>query len=356
MSYRNILVTGGAGFIGSNFVHHILGSYPEDRVTVVDNLTYAGNLANLSRWENDDRFQFERVDISDRDVIYSLLDQNSFTDIAHFAAESHVDRSILGPEDFVRTNVLGTFYLLEGFRRKFGKNEKPSGKFLHVSTDEVYGTLGEGGFFTEESNYQPNSPYSATKAGSDHLARAYFHTYGLPIVTSNCSNNYGPYQFPEKLIPLMILNCLNGKALPVYGEGKNIRDWLHVNDHCSALDIVLQKGRPGETYNIGSRNEKTNIEIVRLICSIMDEKHPDGAPHENLITYVKDRLGHDFRYAIDSSKIENELGWKPKYSFDRGIRDTIEWYLENRLWWEKILSGEYQKYYAKQYGVARENT
>ncbi len=349
MSAR-LLITGGAGFIGANFAHHFYHKYPDFHVTVLDRLTYAGNLGNLKELEGSSRFQFVKADIGDRDELFSILEKGQFTHIAHFAAESHVDRSILGPEEFVRTNVNGTFNILDGLRR-LGWAENPDGRrMLHVSTDEVFGTLGETGAFTEETCYAPNSPYSASKAASDHLVRAYFHTYGLPVVTSNCSNNYGPFQFPEKLIPLMTLNALHGKALPVYGDGKNIRDWLHVEDHCTALDAVLMQGRLGETYNVGTRNEKTNLDIVHGICQIMDELHPEGKPHTELIQYVKDRPGHDFRYAIDPSKIERELGWKPKHTFEDGLRNTIEWYLNNRQWWEEILSGDYRDYYEKQYG------
>ncbi|RHX90841.1 dTDP-glucose 4,6-dehydratase [Leptospira stimsonii] len=345
---KNILVTGGAGFIGSNFVHQILEDTKEYHVFVLDKLTYAGNLKSLDRWKNDSRFTFIKADIAVKEEVLSIFEKHHFDFVAHFAAESHVDRSILGPEEFIKTNVLGTFYLLDAARLQW-KDQFEGKKFLHVSTDEVFGTLGETGFFTEETPYAPNSPYSASKAGSDHIVRSYFHTYRMPVVTTNCSNNYGPYHFPEKLIPLMILNCLHGKPLPVYGDGKNIRDWLYVKDHCSALRSALFHGVPGETYNIGTRNEKKNIEIVHSICEIMDELHPAGAPHSKLIQYVKDRPGHDFRYAIDPSKMEKELGWKPKSSFESALRETIEWYLENESWWKEILSGEYKEYYQNQY-------
>ena len=348
---RHVVVTGGAGFIGSNFVHHLLESYSEIAVSVIDCLTYAGNLENLKRWEKDKRFKFYKVDIVDSENLKSTLQKIPFTEIAHFAAESHVDRSILGPEAFVKTNVMGTFHLLEIFRQKYSESKNDQLRFLHVSTDEVFGSLGSLGSFTESSPYQPNSPYSASKAGSDHLVRSYFHTYHLPVLTTNCSNNYGPYHFPEKLIPLTIVNCLHGKPLPVYGKGHNIRDWLYVLDHCSAIDAVLLKGKIGETYNIGTRNEIMNIEIVTKICKIMDELHPSGKPHESLIQFVKDRPGHDFRYSIDPSKIEKEIGWKPKFSFDTALRNTIEWYLQNRSWWENILSGDYKNYYSKQYST-----
>ncbi|RHX86347.1 dTDP-glucose 4,6-dehydratase [Leptospira stimsonii] len=345
---KNILVTGGAGFIGSNFVHQILEDTKDYRVFVLDKLTYAGNLKSLDRWKDDPRFAFIKADIAFKEEVLSIFEKLHFDFVAHFAAESHVDRSILGPEEFIKTNVLGTFYLLDAARLQW-KDRFEGKKFLHVSTDEVFGTLGETGFFTEETPYAPNSPYSASKAGSDHIVRSYFHTYKMPVVTTNCSNNYGPYHFPEKLIPLMILNCLHGKPLPVYGDGKNIRDWLYVKDHCSALRAALFHGVPGETYNIGTRNEKKNIEIVHSICEIMDELHPAGAPHSNLIQYVKDRPGHDFRYAIDPSKMEKELGWKPEFSFESALRETIQWYLKNESWWKEILSGEYKEYYQNQY-------
>ena len=349
---KTVLVTGGAGFIGSNFVHYLLENRNDLHVVVLDKLTYAGNLKNLSRWEKDSRFSFEKGDIAEKNDVLAVFQKYSIDWIAHFAAESHVDRSILGPEEFVRTNVVGTFVLLETARTTWNQNFEGK-RFLHVSTDEVYGTLGESGFFTEETPYAPNSPYSASKAGSDHLVRSYFHTYGMPVVTTNCSNNYGPFHFPEKLIPLMILNCLHGKNIPVYGDGKNIRDWLFVKDHCSAIALALEKGRAGETYAVGTRNEKNNLEIVETICKIMDEHFPEKAPHSKLIQFVKDRPGHDFRYAIDPSKIEKELGWKPVYSFEKAIRDTIQWYLENEDWWKEILSGKYQEYYSSQYDTGK---
>jgi dTDP-glucose 4,6-dehydratase len=347
MNVRHILVTGGAGFIGSNFVHYILEKYSDAKVTVIDKLTYAGNLSNLKKWNNDRRLTFVKADIADKQSLREAIRDCDYTEVAHFAAESHVDRSILGPEEFVKTNVLGTFYLLEEARARH--TVKKLQKFLHVSTDEVYGSLETDGFFTEKTPYAPNSPYSASKAGSDHLVRAYFHTYKLPVVTTNCSNNYGPYHFPEKLIPLLIVNCLHQKPLPVYGTGNNVRDWLFVKDHCSAIDAAMQNGRNGETYTVGTRNEKTNLDIVHLICDLMDKKNPNGSPHRNLIRFVEDRKGHDFRYAIDPSKIETELGWKPQYRFEEAIEYTVNWYLENREWWSEILSGEYQSYYSKQY-------
>lgn len=344
---RNILVTGGAGFIGSNFVHTILESDEDVQITVIDKLTYAGNLRNLEKWKDDKRFRFIKLDITDKEKVLNLEKEIEIQEIAHFAAESHVDRSILGPEEFVKTNVLGTFYLLE-LARTLKANDRLK-VFLHVSTDEVFGTLDHDGAFTESTPYAPNSPYSASKASSDHLVRSYFHTYGLPVITTNCSNNYGPFHFPEKLIPLMILNCLKEKPLPVYGNGSNIRDWLYVKDHCLAIDLVMKKGKFGHTYNIGTRNEKTNLEIVHTICDLMDKKNPKGKPHRNLIQFVKDRPGHDFRYAIDPSKIESEIGWKPKYKFDQAIEETVNWFLENQNWWEEILSGDYNQYYELQY-------
>ncbi|MCW7466242.1 dTDP-glucose 4,6-dehydratase [Leptospira levettii] len=344
---RNILVTGGAGFIGSNFVHTLLESSEDVKVTVVDKLTYAGNLKNLERWLTDSRFQFIKLDITEKEKVLNLANQIEINEIAHFAAESHVDRSILGPEEFVKTNVLGTFYMLELGKKLFEMNSLKV--FLHVSTDEVFGTLGKDGAFTELTPYAPNSPYSASKAGSDHLVRSYFHTYHMPVITTNCSNNYGPYHFPEKLIPLMILNCLQGRSLPVYGTGENIRDWLYVKDHCLAINMVMKKGKFGETYNIGTRNEKTNLEIVNLICDLMDKKNPKGKPHRDLIKFVKDRPGHDFRYAIDPKKIETEIGWKPIYKFEEAIEETIDWYLNNKIWWEEIISGQYNQYYELQY-------
>jgi dTDP-glucose 4,6-dehydratase len=347
---KKVLVTGGAGFIGSNFVHLLMEERPEYHITVLDKLTYAGNLKNLANWKDNPRFTFIKADISDKDKIEEIFQKESFDYVVHFAAESHVDRSITGPEVFLQTNIFGTFYLLESIKKHWNSDSKEK-RFLHVSTDEVYGSLGDSGFFTENTPYAPNSPYSASKASSDHLVRAYHHTYHLPVVTTNCSNNYGAYHFPEKLIPLMILNCLREKPLPVYGDGKNIRDWLFVKDHCHAILLVLEKGRIGESYNIGTRNEKNNLEIVETICSKMDTHFPDKKPHSRLITYVKDRPGHDFRYAIDPSKIESELGWKPKYDFDTAIQETIDWYIKNESWWSEILSGEYLQYYQNQYGL-----
>lgn len=357
---RNLLVTGGAGFIGSNFVHYIRKARPAWRLVVFDKLTYAGNLENLKALEGDKNYRFVKGDLNDSALLDGLIGSEKIDAIVNFAAESHVDRSILGPREFIETNINGTFTLLEAARKHWLTNGSAEGKrFLHVSTDEVYGSLGETGYFTETTPYSPNSPYAASKAASDHLVRAYHHTYGLPAVTTNCSNNYGPYQFPEKLIPLMIINALKGKALPVYGDGKNVRDWLYVEDHCRAIGLVLEKGRLGETYNVGGRNEWKNIDIVNLVCEIIDEKivsdarlreaYPFKGKRSALINFVKDRPGHDRRYAIDCAKIETELGWKQEDMFPSGIRKTIDWYIENRSWWEGIISGEYLLYYGLQY-------
>ncbi|MFM7425902.1 MAG: dTDP-glucose 4,6-dehydratase [Elainella sp.] len=350
---RKIIVTGGAGFIGSNFVHHWCQQYPGDRVIVLDALTYAGNRRNLASLEGKANLRFVAGDICDRALVDSLLAEENIDTIAHFAAESHVDRSILGPGAFVQTNVVGTFTLLEAFRQHWNSAGQPDHfRFHHVSTDEVYGSLeaDEPGF-SETTPYRPNSPYSASKAGSDHLVRAYYHTYGLPTLITNCSNNYGPYHFPEKLIPLMCINILMGKPLPVYGDGLNVRDWLYVGDHCSALDVVIHRGTPGETYNIGGNNEVKNIDLVQMLCGLMDELAPDlpVRPSQNLITFVKDRPGHDRRYAIDATKIRTELGWTPAETVEGGLRRTVEWYLANRDWWQPLLSEEYQAYYRKVY-------
>jgi dTDP-glucose 4,6-dehydratase len=351
---RSIVITGGAGFIGSNFVHHWCENYPEDRVIVLDALTYAGNLNNLATLKDRKNFRFLQGDICDRALVDELFAGENIDTVAHFAAESHVDRSILGPGAFVQTNVVGTFTLLESFRQHWLSNHQPDNyRFLHVSTDEVYGSLGvDDPAFTETTPYAPNSPYSASKAGSDHLARAYFHTYGMPTIITNCSNNYGSYHFPEKLIPLMCINILLGKPLPVYGDGQNVRDWLYVRDHCQALDTVIHKGKAGETYNIGGNNEVKNIDLVRMLCELMNELAPDlpVKPAQNLITFVKDRPGHDRRYAIDASKIRTELGWQPQETVEGGLRKTIQWYLDHRDWWQPLLSKEYQEYYGKVYG------
>ena len=348
---KHILVTGGAGFIGANFVHYWIRNHPQDRVINLDSLTYAGNLENLKGVEDASGYRFVHGSICDADLVGRLFDQQSIDTVVNFAAESHVDRSISGPEAFIKTNVHGTFTLLEAARQSWAADTSAC-RFLHVSTDEVYGSLGpDAPPFTEATAYAPNSPYSASKAASDHLVRAYFHTYGLPVVTTNCSNNYGPYQFPEKLIPLVIINALEDKPLPIYGDGKNIRDWLHVEDHCRGIEAVLDKGHLGETYNIGGCNEWTNIDIVRLICGRLDELRPAEKSKSELITYVKDRAGHDRRYAIDATRIINELGWQPAYTFETGIEQTIHWYLENETWWQRARDGAYRDYYDKQYGV-----
>jgi dTDP-glucose 4,6-dehydratase len=352
-----ILVTGGAGFIGSNFVLNWLEKSNES-VLVIDALTYAGNLENLKSVENNPGFSFQQADINDQTVIENLLSKNRPRAIIHFAAESHVDRSILGPEAFIQTNINGTFRLLSCSLRYFESltaAEKSEFRFLHVSTDEVYGSLEpEDPPFSETTPYAPNSPYSASKAASDHLVRAWHHTYGLPVLTTNCSNNYGPFQFPEKLIPLTIANALQGKALPIYGNGLNIRDWLYVVDHCEGIAAVLASGQPGEVYNIGGWNEMTNIDIVRTICRLLDAKSPQtakaaGGRHENLIQFVKDRPGHDKRYAINATKIFNTLGWKPKETFESGIHKTIDWYLANNDWVQHVQSGDYKNWINKQY-------
>jgi dTDP-glucose 4,6-dehydratase len=352
---KHLLVTGGAGFIGSNFVNYWYENYPDDKIIVLDALTYAGNRQNLVNLENSPNFLFIHGDICDRQLVNNLLEEEKITIIAHFAAESHVDRSILNPSAFIETNIIGTFTLLESFRHHWEKQNKPSEyRFLHVSTDEVYGSLeADDPAFTETTAYAPNSPYSASKAGSDHLARAYYHTYNLPTIITNCSNNYGAYHFPEKLIPLMVINILLGKPLPVYGDGQNIRDWLYVRDHCSALDVVLSKGKQGETYNIGGNNEVKNIDLVQLICQIMDEIAPNlpVKPSNKLITYVKDRAGHDRRYAINSSKLQQELNWKPEATVESGLRTTLQWYLDNQQWWQPLLSADYQQYYQQVYST-----
>lgn len=346
---KTMLITGGAGFIGSNFVRYWVNDHPDDRIINLDALTYAGNLENLAGIEDSEKYRFVHGDICDASLIEKIFQEERIDHVVHFAAESHVDRSITGPEAFIKTNVHGTFTLLEAARKSWDNDREC--RFLHVSTDEVYGTLGETDpAFTEMTPYAPNSPYSASKAASDHLVRAYFHTYGLPVLTTNCSNNYGPYQFPEKLIPLVFINALEDKPLPIYGDGKQIRDWLHVDDHCRGIDAVLHKGRISETYNIGGCNEWANIDIVKLICQRVDELSPGDRPKSELITYVKDRPGHDRRYAIDASKIINELGWKPQYTFETGIEQTLNWYMANRSWWERVRSGQYQEYYQQQYG------
>lgn len=349
-----ILVTGGAGFIGSNFVIDWLAHHDEPVVNL-DKLTYAGNLQNLTSLEGDSRHHFVRGDIGDGALVARLLAEHKVRAVLNFAAESHVDRSIEGPGAFIQTNIVGTFNLLEAVRAYWNgldEQAKADFRFLHVSTDEVYGTLeSDAPAFTEQHRYEPNSPYSATKAASDHLVRAYHHTYGLPVLTTNCSNNYGPYHFPEKLIPLVIHNALAGKPLPIYGDGQQIRDWLYVTDHCSAIRRVLEDGRLAETYNVGGWNEKANIDVVRTLCAILDELQPrtDGASYATQMTFVKDRPGHDRRYAIDAGKLERELGWRPAETFDTGIRKTVEWYLANGAWVENVTSGAYMEWVDRQY-------
>ncbi|WP_420240094.1 dTDP-glucose 4,6-dehydratase (plasmid) [Telmatobacter bradus] len=353
-----ILVTGGAGFIGSNFVLQWI-SEETGPVVVLDKLTYAGNRENLVSVEGNPRFRFVQGDICDSALMTQLFTEIKPRAVVHFAAESHVDRSILGPDEFLRTNIDGTFRLLEASRALWNtlpEDEKKSFRFLHVSTDEVYGSLSPTDpAFTEETPYAPNSPYSASKAASDHLVRAWFHTYGMPVLTTNCSNNYGPHHFPEKLIPLIIHNCLTGKPLPIYGDGQQVRDWLYVGDHCRAIRAVMAGGRLGECYNVGGRAEKPNLDVVKTICGILDDLVPAKNPYSSLITYVKDRPGHDRRYAMDATKLERELGWKPQENFESGIRKTIEWYLANQKWVERVTSGAYREWIGVQYdGRAKE--
>jgi len=349
-----ILVTGAAGFIGSNFVLDWFSQSTEEMVSL-DLLTYAGNLENLSSLNQNPHHHFVKGNIGDRDLVSSLLKKYQIRAVINFAAESHVDRSIHGPSDFIETNIVGTYNLLEsvrGYWNDLDEATKKAFRFLHVSTDEVYGSLDKSApAFTESHPYEPNSPYSASKAASDHLVRAWFHTYGLPVLTTNCSNNYGPYHFPEKLIPLCILNALNGKPLPIYGDGKQIRDWLYVKDHCSAIREVLKQGHIGDTYNVGGWNEKTNVEVVETLCAILDELKPksDGKSYVDQITFVKDRPGHDRRYAIDASKLERDLGWRPQETFETGLRKTVIWYLEHETWVNHAVSGEYQHWVEKQY-------
>lgn len=347
-----ILVTGGAGFIGSHVVRRFVTRYPEYEIVNLDALTYAGNLENLRDVESSKNYRFLKADINDRELMVRLFEQEQFDGVIHLAAESHVDRSIADPLIFVRTNVLGTANLLNAAREVWtrGGSSTEGKKFYHISTDEVYGSLGADGFFTETTPYDPRSPYSASKAASDHLVRAWHHTYGLPVVISNCSNNYGSFQFPEKLIPLIIHNIKNEKPLPVYGKGENVRDWLWVEDHAAAIDLVFHRGKEGETYNIGGHNEWRNIDLVHLLCRIMDKKlgRSEGTS-EQLITYVKDRAGHDLRYAIDASKIKNELGWEPSITFELGLERTVDWYLANSEWLNHVTSGAYMTYYEHQY-------
>lgn len=347
MNTRTLLVTGGCGFIGANFIRLINKTYPGCRLINLDKLTYAGNPANLSDISEGENYRFVRGDICDANGIDALFREEKIDTVVHFAAESHVDRSITGPAEFINTNIVGTFTLLEAARTHWQDLSPESHHcFLHVSTDEVYGSLGETGFFTETTAFDPRSPYSASKASSDHLVNAYHHTYQLPVRITNCSNNYGPYQFPEKLIPLVLHNALKNLPLPVYGDGKNVRDWLYVKDHCAAIAEVIERGENGQSYAIGGNNEKENIEVVQLICDLLDEKlgqAETGKPRQSLITYVTDRLGHDRRYAIDASKIKKELGWQPETSFAEGIEMTVDWYLANQVWVEDIISGAYRE-------------
>ncbi|TVQ54899.1 MAG: dTDP-glucose 4,6-dehydratase [Spirulina sp. DLM2.Bin59] len=356
---RHLLVTGGAGFIGSNFVHHWAKTYPQDRIVVLDALTYAGNRKSLAALEGGENFRFVQGDIGDRPLLDQVLATEGINTVAHFAAESHVDRSIIAPDAFIQTNIVGTFTLLEAFRHhwqqgNFGDLPAKKWTFLHVSTDEVYGSLGDRDpTFAETTPYAPNSPYAASKAASDHLVRAYHQTYGIPIVIGHCSNNYGPYQFPEKLIPLTCINILLGKPIPVYGDGKHVRDWLYVEDHCRALEVLIHKGNRGQRYNIGGNNEVRNIELVHIICQLMDDMGVDlpTKPARDLITYVDDRLGHDRRYAINARKMSIQLGWSPSTGIEEGLRQTVRWYLDHRDWWEPLLTREYQEFYQKLYGV-----
>ena len=351
---KKILITGGAGFIGTNFIRHALAVRPDWNIVNLDALTYAGNPANLENLDSGvaERYQFVRGDIRDAKLLDSLFSEYNFNGVVHFAAESHVDRSIHGPEDFVDTNVTGTFRLLEACRNLRQNKKMPDGfRFLHISTDEVYGSLGHEGYFTEQTPYDPSSPYSASKASSDHFVKAYFRTYGLSTLVTNCSNNYGPYQFPEKLIPLIILNIIKEKPLPVYGDGKNVRDWLYVIDHCDALITVLEKGTPGETYNIGGGAERENIEIVYLLCDIMDDRlgRSRNKSGRRFIQFVTDRPGHDRRYAIDATKIKTELAWSPQYTFEEALESTVDWFLNNMKWIDSVRSGDYRKWIEQNY-------
>jgi len=349
MNAKKILITGGAGFIGSHVVRLFVNKYPDVEVVNLDTLTYAGNLENLADVDSLPNYTFEKGDITDEDFINDLFKRYDFDGVIHLAAESHVDRSITDPLSFIKTNIVGTVNLLNAARNSW-KDNFENKLFYHISTDEVYGSLGKTGLFTEDTSYDPRSPYSASKASSDHLVRAYFHTYGMPVVISNCSNNYGPNQFPEKLIPLVINNIKKMKPIPVYGKGDNIRDWLYVVDHARAIDVIFSEGKHGDTYNIGGINEWTNIDLIRVMCSVMDRKlDREPGTSESLITFVKDRAGHDMRYAIDSSKLMKELNWKPSLQFEEGIEKTIDWYLENEKWMNNVLDGTYEKYYNKQY-------
>lgn len=349
MLHKKILITGGAGFIGSHVVRLFVNKYPDYHIFNLDKLTYAGNLENLRDIETKDNYTFIKGDIVDKDFISDLFIKNKFEAVIHLAAESHVDRSILNPTEFVMTNVVGTVNLLNA-AHNIWNNTTNHRIFYHVSTDEVYGTLGQSGFFTENTPYDPHSPYSASKASSDHFVRAYHDTYGLPIIISNCSNNYGPFHFPEKLIPLAINNIKNNQPIPVYGKGENVRDWLYVVDHAHAIDLIMHKGSIGNTYNIGGNNEWKNLDLIRLLCKIMDNKlNRKKGESEKLITFVKDRAGHDLRYAIDSSKLQNELGWKPSLTFEEGLEKTVDWYINNEAWLNNVTTGNYQNYYKKQY-------
>jgi dTDP-glucose 4,6-dehydratase len=346
---RTILITGGAGFIGSHVVRRFVGKYSEYNIVNADKLTYAGNLENLTDIEKENNYKFEKIDIVEKQSVLDLFEKYAFDGVIHLAAESHVDRSITGPDEFVFTNLVGTVNLLNAALNKW-KNSFEGKLFYHISTDEVYGSLGKEGLFTEETAYDPKSPYSASKASSDHMVRAYNHTFGVPSVISNCSNNYGPNQFPEKLIPLAINNIKNNKPIPVYGKGENVRDWLYVEDHASAIDLIFHRGKVGETYNIGGNNEWKNLDLILLLCKIMDKKlNRVAGTSEKLITYVKDRPGHDLRYAIDSSKLQGELGWSPIPEFSDGLEKTVEWYLTNSKWLDRVLSGDYSKYYDLMY-------
>ncbi len=350
---RSVLVTGGAGFIGTNYLLHMVPRYPNVRFVNLDLLTYAGNLTNLEAISNAENYAFVKGDIADRPLVGELFATYGFTTVVHFAAESHVDRSIDDPLSFVRTNVLGTATLLDEARRRWNREDETGRyRFHHISTDEVFGSLKTKGYFDETTPYDPRSPYSASKASADHLVRAYAHTYGLPVVLSNCSNNYGPYQFPEKLIPLMVANGLEGKPLPVYGRGENVRDWIHVSDHCRALEVIMRRGASGETYTVGGRCEQSNLSIVEHLADLIDEftgKSPGTTRRR--ITFIADRPGHDYRYAIDCTKIEDELGWAPVYSLDRGLRETVRWYMEHRAWLEAVRDASYRSYYDKHYGA-----
>ena len=346
---KTVLITGGAGFIGSHVVRKFVNQYPDYQIVNLDKLTYAGNLENLKDIDRKENYFFEKGDIIDQEFIFDLFNKYNFSGVIHLAAESHVDRSISNPTEFIYTNIIGTVNLLNAARKLWGNNQEDK-LFYHISTDEVYGSLGKEGYFVESTPYDPRSPYSSSKASSDHLVRAYYHTFNLPVVISNCSNNYGPNQFPEKLIPLAFNNIINNKEIPVYGKGENIRDWLFVEDHANAIDLIFHKGKTGETYNIGGNNEWKNIDLIRQLCETMDRKlDREPGTSAKLITFVKDRAGHDLRYAIDSGKIQKEVGWKPSVNFKEGLEKTVVWYLENTEWLNRIISGKYEEYYSNQY-------